>query len=73
MVSIARRNLFAEGGRLFIRVGGVAFMEIDPTRAKAELTYQGKTYYFCAEGCLQLFQKEPAQFLGSMHQASPRE
>jgi len=38
-------------------------MKIDPKKAAATSDYQGKTYYFCAIGCKQAFEKEPGKFL----------
>lgn len=63
---LADRILWLEDGvlrELEIHRDPVCGMEIDPARAKAAWAYQGKTYYFCAEGCLTLFQKEPERFL----------
>ena len=42
----------------------VCGMEIDPDTAAAKSDYQGTTYYFCAAGCKQNFDAEPAKFLG---------
>jgi YHS domain-containing protein len=40
-------------------VGG---MEIDTAAAAASEEYQGKTYYFCSEGCHQRFVAAPEQY-----------
>jgi YHS domain-containing protein len=41
----------------------VCGMEMDEKRAKATSTYDGKTYYFCGDGCRAAFEKEPQKFL----------
>ncbi|MFQ6112799.1 MAG: YHS domain-containing protein [bacterium] len=38
-------------------------MQVDPKKAAASSTYKGKTYYFCAKGCQEVFDKEPEKFL----------
>jgi Cu+-exporting ATPase len=40
----------------------VCGMEIDPATAAASEEYEGKTYYFCSEGCHQRFVAAPAQY-----------
>jgi YHS domain-containing protein len=47
----------------------VCKMEVDEKKAVATSTHEGKTYYFCAQGCKNAFDKEPEQFLsgGSKH------
>lgn len=42
----------------------VCGMEIDESTAAGKSEYQGKTYYFCAPGCKQAFDKEPAKYIG---------
>jgi Cu+-exporting ATPase len=37
----------------------VCGMRIDPESAAATADYEGETYYFCAEGCQEAFEKEP--------------
>ena len=43
----------------------VCGMTVDPERAKARLELDGKTYFFCCEGCARKFRAEPAKFLNS--------
>ena len=43
----------------------VCGMEIDPKDAAATSDYEGTTYYFCAVGCKERFDAEPAKFLGA--------
>jgi YHS domain-containing protein len=39
-------------------------MEVEEAKAAATTVYQGKTYYFCAVGCKQAFEKAPEKYLG---------
>ena len=41
----------------------VCQMEVDEQSAAARSTYQGETYYFCAPGCQEAFEKDPGQDL----------
>lgn len=50
------------GGKVLDVVCG---MWIDPQTAPAHYTYRGRTYYFCAPGCLHLFRENPEAFLKS--------
>lgn len=34
------------------------------SQAKATYEYEGKTYYFCCEGCKEKFVKDPAKYIG---------
>lgn len=43
----------------------VCNMEIDPAQAAGQATYQGRTYYFCSEECLQKFQQDPDRYVGT--------
>ena len=51
----------------------VCGMEIDPESAAATSDYEGTTYYFCAVGCKEQFDAEPAKFLGTAPQATAKE
>ena len=42
----------------------VCGMEVDEKKAAGKSEYQGKTYYFCAPGCKQAFDKEPEKYIG---------
>jgi YHS domain-containing protein len=48
----------------------VCGMEIDPKDAAATSDYEGATYYFCAIGCKERFDAEPAKFLGAAEEAA---
>ena len=40
----------------------VCGMQVDPAKAAGQSPYQGKTYYFCSNGCKAKFDAKPAQF-----------
>lgn len=40
----------------------VCGMDVDESDPPAETTYQGETYYFCAEGCREKFEEDPEQY-----------
>jgi YHS domain-containing protein len=48
-------------------------MEVDEETAAGKSEYRGKTYYFCAPGCKQAFDKDPEKYIdrpqptGHMH------
>ena len=42
-------------------VSGETMLE---SQAKASYEHEGKTYYFCCEGCKEKFVKDPAKYLG---------
>ncbi len=42
----------------------VCGMEVDEKTAPAKSEYMGKTYYFCALGCKNAFDKNPAKYTG---------
>lgn len=41
----------------------VCGMDIDPATAAGSMDYQGTTYYFCSQRCLDRFRADPAQFV----------
>lgn len=41
----------------------VCKMAVDEKKAAATSTYQSKTYYFCAKGCKEKFDKEPEKYV----------
>jgi YHS domain-containing protein len=41
----------------------VCGMEVDEKNAAATAEYQGKTFYFCCNGCKTKFDKAPQQYL----------
>jgi YHS domain-containing protein len=43
----------------------VCKMTVDENTATAKSEYKGKTYYFCAVGCKEAFEKEPDKFTES--------
>jgi Cu+-exporting ATPase len=46
-------------------VDPVCGMSIDPADAVGHVDYQGHTYFFCAESCLQRFKADPARYVES--------
>lgn len=43
----------------------VCKMEVDEKKAAATSTYKGQTYYFCAKGCKNVFDKERRNILAA--------
>jgi P-type Cu+ transporter len=41
----------------------VCNMDVDEKNAADTSVYKGKTYYFCAKGCKEKFDKDPEKFL----------
>jgi P-type Cu+ transporter len=50
----------------------VCGMDVDPTTADLKHTHGGKTYYFCAQRCLDLFRANPSEFLDAEPGAAQR-
>jgi YHS domain-containing protein len=45
-------------------VDPVCKMDVEPAKAAAQSSYQGRTYYFCAVQCKQKFDREPEKYVG---------
>ena len=45
-------------------VDPICKMDVDPTTAQWSSEHDGKTYYFCAPGCKQTFDQDPAKWAG---------
>ncbi len=41
----------------------VCGMQVDEKRPGAQISYQGKTYYFCSASCKEKFEKSPGNFV----------
>lgn len=41
----------------------VCGMQVDPAKAAAKSTYEGKNYYFCSAGCKKAFDANPGAFV----------
>lgn len=41
----------------------VCKMQVDEQTASVSSSYKGQTYYFCTEGCRQIFDADPEKFL----------
>jgi Cu+-exporting ATPase len=42
----------------------VCKMDVEPAKAAAQSSHKGQTYYFCAVGCKQKFDREPDKYVG---------
>jgi Cu+-exporting ATPase len=51
----------SKGGQA-MAVDPVCKMTVEPARAAAQSTYRGQTYYFCAVGCKQQFDRDPGKY-----------
>ncbi|HXZ25651.1 MAG TPA: heavy metal translocating P-type ATPase, partial [Nitrospiria bacterium] len=49
----------------------VCHMRIDPAQAADRYDYNGRTYYFCCNGCRQKFQADPARYLKPAPSSDP--
>jgi len=38
-------------------------MSVDPSKGKPSYEYEGETFHFCSEGCLEKFREEPEKYL----------
>jgi len=43
-------------------VDPVCGMEVDPCNSEMTAEYKDEMFYFCAEGCLRTFEKNPAKY-----------
>lgn len=41
----------------------VCGMQVDPENAAGRVEHEGKTYYFCSEGCRKAFEANPQKHL----------
>ena len=46
-------------------VDPVCKMSVEPAKAAAQSTYEGRPYYFCAVGCKRKFDADPEKYLSS--------
>lgn len=42
----------------------VCGMQVDEQKAAGQSEYQGKSYYFCSQGCKRRFYQNPEQYTG---------
>jgi P-type Cu+ transporter len=52
-------------------VDPVCGMSVDPQRAAATTTYEGRPYYFCCKGCLTKFEADPGKYLNPQAKPEP--
>ncbi len=45
-------------------VDPICKMDVDPETAQWSSEYEGKMYHFCAPGCKQTFDQDPAKWAG---------
>jgi len=45
----------------------VCGMTVDPKHIDILTTYEGCTYYFCADGCRKAFEADPQKYLNEKH------
>ncbi|MFQ5911772.1 MAG: YHS domain-containing protein [Nitrospinota bacterium] len=43
----------------------VCGMEVDEDTAQYRYEYEGRMYYFCAEGCMKAFAADPEKYLAA--------
>ena len=48
-----------------VPIDPVCGMQVDPHQSGISATFDGETYYFCAEACRQAFQQHPRRFRGA--------
>lgn len=46
-----------------VAVDPICKMEVNPEDAAGKVEYKGKTYYFCAVGCMKRFQENPEKYV----------
>lgn len=45
------------------RLDPVCLMDVDPTTARWQTTYGGRTYAFCAPSCKKTFERDPEAYV----------
>ncbi len=48
-------------------VDPICKMDVDPETARWSSEYEGQNYYFCAPGCKEMFDQDPAKWAGHSH------
>jgi len=48
-----------------MQIDPICGMQVDENTAKFKTEHKGKTYYFCAPGCMKAFESEPEKYLKS--------
>lgn len=51
------------GGTLMKATDPVCGMKVDPENAADQVEHEGRTYYFCSEGCRKAFQDNPKEYV----------
>jgi P-type Cu+ transporter len=47
-----------------LEIDPVCGMEVDPQNAAGSYEHEGKTFYFCSQGCLEDFREDPESYVG---------
>jgi Cu+-exporting ATPase len=47
-------------------------MSVNPAKAAAVRSYEGRDYFFCAVGCAKAFDSDPARYAEEAERASDR-
>ncbi len=68
----ARAHGTAAGGRDAAAKDPVCGMRVDPATAKYSHSHGGATYYFCCDGCRDMFAADPAKYLNRPQPAATR-
>jgi uncharacterized membrane protein YraQ (UPF0718 family)/YHS domain-containing protein len=50
-----------------LAIDPVCHMSVDTTKPGPRSVHDGKTYYFCSQGCKESFDRDPAKYLGPAH------
>jgi YHS domain-containing protein len=68
-LSSRERPVTREAG-MAIEIDPVCGMDVDTTTSELSFEYHGKTYWFCARGCLLEFRDDPERYLAADGPAS---
>src|SRR5262249_36270358 len=66
-----RMQVTNSSGTLPPEIDPVCGMSVQPARAAGSHQHEGKTYFFCARGCLEKFKADPSRYLQKREAPSP--
>jgi Cu+-exporting ATPase len=69
----AKKKLAVMGAGVDRYIDPVCGMTVTPETAVGSFLYKGKTYYFCAAGCLNKFKQDPESFLSPKQEKKIKE
>jgi len=64
LLGLRSATVSSETGGEPMEIDPVCGMEVDPQTVAGTFQHQGKTYYFCSQGCLEDFKEDPESFIG---------